>query len=194
MAVLIGNAFMLMGLPASGKTTLGRAIVKSLPAFRLLTTDEIRRESNLPQKDPDEGITAQIYENMAMKAISLCELGIIPILDATFYKRKFRQSVYTSLKNIVTDLFLIINEADKRICEERVRRRKDHLGFNYAGVDDLSVFLDLLRTFEPLDNLELSNFTGWLRVSSDSIPRKILDTGGVFPDIVRDTISQDDIL
>jgi len=153
-----------------------------------MTTDQIRLEMRLPARDENEQITETVYERLALQALSSIETKKTPILDATFYKKKLRDIVYNILKNKVKNMFLILIEADKNVCKERIFGRKNKS--TYHGVDDVTVFSNILRVFEVPAEDEMNSFTGWLRVASNSMPRQILSWSGDFPERIIKLVAQ----
>jgi len=182
------GVFIVMGFPGSGKTSVAKYLVNKVKKIQTMTTDQIRLEMRLPARDENEQITETVYERLALQALSSIETKKTPILDATFYKKKLRDIVYNILKNKVKNMFLILIEADKNVCKERIFGRKNKS--TYHGVDDVTVFSNILRVFEVPAEDEMNSFTGWLRVASNSMPRQILSWSGDFPERIIKLVAQ----
>lgn len=108
----------LTGLPASGKTTLARAIVATLTArgvpATLVDSDETRAVlTPRPTYDPAE--RALFYRALAYLARRLDEAGVVPIVAATAHSRATRDEA----RSITGGLFLVHTRAPLSVCEAR---------------------------------------------------------------------------
>lgn len=106
------------GLPASGKTTLARALVAALEAegmrATLVDSDEVRAVlTPSPSYEPSE--RAIVYRSLAYLARRLDEAGVVPIVAATAHARSIRDEA----RAICDGVFLVHARASLAVCEAR---------------------------------------------------------------------------
>ena len=106
------------GLPASGKTTLARALVTALEAegirATLVDSDEVRAVlTPQPSYEPNE--RAVVYRALAYLARRLDEAGVVPIVAATAHARKIRDET----RAVCGGFFLVHARASQAVCEAR---------------------------------------------------------------------------
>jgi adenylylsulfate kinase-like enzyme len=106
------------GLPASGKTTLARALVAVLERegirATLVDSDEVRAVlTPHPSYEPNE--RAIVYRALAYLARRIDETGVVPIVAATAHSRSIRDEART----ICDGFFLVHTRASLAVCEAR---------------------------------------------------------------------------
>lgn len=88
-----GFVLWITGLPASGKSTLARAVVRGLAARGvdaiLLESDALRRIYT-PRPDWSEGERARFYGTIGRLAATLAGAGVPAVVDATGARRAWR--------------------------------------------------------------------------------------------------------
>lgn len=106
------------GLPASGKTSVAKALVALLRERGLeatLVDSDETREVITPNPSYDAGERALVYRAMAYLAKRLDDAGTIPIVAATAHARELRDEV----RKIAGGLFLVHASAPLATCEAR---------------------------------------------------------------------------
>jgi len=177
--LLRNSAFLLTGLPGSGKTFLGQFITRWNSSFVLLSTDTLRKEFHLPVKDTKSEITSFIYHNLVIRALNLINKNYIPLLDATFYKKKFRDDAFKEFTKRKISCFLIWIQTDPQICKNSVLDRRNKGGKENTGVSDMNVFLNLFKGFEIPEPEERKRYTGSALVDPHGVP--LITTEKKFP-------------
>lgn len=115
------------GLPGTGKTTVAKKLADELKA-KVLSTDEIRKRV-LRELGYSERKKKKVYDEMLGIAEDLLTKEQNVILDATFFKKSWRQKAFDLGKKQGHPVFLLEvicpeNVLKKRI-EERYRNKKD---------------------------------------------------------------------
>jgi adenylylsulfate kinase-like enzyme len=106
------------GRPASGKTTLGRAIVEALRGRErratLVDSDEVRSfVTPAPRYDSEE--RALLYRAIAYVARRLAEESIVPVVAATAHEPALRAAA----RAICRGMILVHADCPLEVCERR---------------------------------------------------------------------------
>ena len=97
-------AVWLTGLPASGKSTVARALAKELESrgvdCAVLESDELRKILT-PHPRYDESEREDFYRQMAWIGALLVRHGIPVLFDATAHRRSYREQAWREIPNFV---------------------------------------------------------------------------------------------
>jgi len=143
-------AIIIYGLPGAGKTTFAKQLENIIPNCVRLSNDELRVQMGLPLFG--ENYTELVYNEAFNRAAEIIESNKIPILDATFFLKKYRTHLYQKLnKYFPFYLFLHIN-TPLNICRERIINRGSDSG---NGVNNIKVLAHIVDTFEGIHKSEI---------------------------------------
>ena len=122
-------AIWLTGLPASGKSTVTRALVAELQALgvrpAVLESDAVRREIT-PQPKYDDADRDAFYATLAFLARVLVQHGVPVIIDATANRRAYRDRARTAILRFLEVLVR---------CPLAVCRARDPKGIYRRGAE-----------------------------------------------------------
>jgi adenylylsulfate kinase len=106
------------GRPASGKTTLGRAVVAAIEArgarATLVDSDEVR-EDITPNPTYSAEERAIVYRAIAYVARRLAEQGVIAIVSATAHEESLREAA----REVAGPFVLVHARCPLEVCEAR---------------------------------------------------------------------------
>jgi len=150
------------GLSGSGKTWVSTRLMAELPAIRVRSDIERKRQFRLAESaDSDSGIaagiytdkaTANIYDRMNTIAQTLLSAGHNVILDATFLHHDERAAARSAAAGSGACFALLQIEADDETLRTRiVARESQHLDASEADTDVLD---HQLQNAEPLSEDE----------------------------------------
>ena len=105
------------GLPGTGKTTISKQVAKELNA-EILRTDEIRKNNEFSEKEKKT-----VYEKMLSIAEKELKKNKNIILDATFYKKKFRSKAKKIAERNKTENYLIEVTCSEKALKKRINKR-----------------------------------------------------------------------
>ena len=94
----MGNLFVLIGLPGSGKTTFANAMMESGKNIVYLSSDELRKEYI---KDKDNHVV--IFNEMHRRTLENLNAGNDVIYDSTNLEIKFRKNLFDKVKAMYKD-------------------------------------------------------------------------------------------
>jgi len=135
------------GLPGSGKTSISKMLAKRFSAAHI-NSDVVRKRIFEKPAYTDEE-KRKVYLAMADEAgKSLKEKNVI--LDATFYRKEYREMARKAAEKAGTDAYIIVCELGERETQKRMEERE--MGPSDA---DFEVYLKLKETFEPVDGEHL---------------------------------------
>lgn len=144
-----GSLIILVGLPASGKSTLAKLIAQALPdrKVEILNGDRINRELNRVPSYSREELLA-VHEFIHKKAEQALRAGQVVIYDATNLIEKHRNAArQTALRANASYLFVEV-VAEQSLVEERLRSRPSNPE-DYSQAD-YSVYMRMKERFEPI--------------------------------------------
>ena len=189
MASKFGRAiYVVMGRPASGKTTVAHALSKNEGLMYL--SSSVAKE-NLPKKHTlrscfDESFRDESYAAIIKAAVHNLEIGISSVLDASFYKKESRSPLYEAVKDKATAIIIIYcfcneeTETAKRIKNRQLNPDFAHnractmdtyeyinVGFEEPGFNefprDVPITLIYLETYTGATNAKT-----WLNKATDT--------------------------
>lgn len=177
-------AFAMVGLPARGKSTIARKIVRYLNwlghSAKVFNVGRVRRKKLGERKehsffDPDNHEARAARFALAQEVLDemvhwFAEGGQVAVFDATNTTRHRRQLIIDRCRNYNIELVFIETICDSpEIIEEAIRETKLHSP-DYAGVDPEEAVRDFRmrianyrRAYEPLDDESLR----WIKVVED---------------------------
>lgn len=121
------NLIMLVGIPASGKSTLTDALLEK--GCEIISSDKIREElcpdviSLFKDKTRFKEVNAQVFDCVHERAIAGLKNGKSVVLDATNLSRKKRVRFLSSIKRIECNKICILMITPVDTCLERNRKR-----------------------------------------------------------------------
>jgi aminoglycoside phosphotransferase family enzyme/predicted kinase len=152
----IPKVLVFMGLSCTGKTYLAERLVQKYPVVYLSSDVERKRLLGLdPEKhyyaEFEQGIYSpevsdKTYEILAKKARIEVSYGQDVIIDATFRKKKWRNMLFSVLKDIPCEVFFIWCVADDAVVKERFAKRATEKTASDALFE---TYLYQKKTFEP---------------------------------------------
>ncbi len=152
----IPKVLVFMGLSCTGKTYLAERMAQRYPVVYLSSDVERKRFLGL---DPERHYYAEFergiyspevsdktYEILAEKARIEVSYGRDVIIDATFRKKKWRDMLFSALKDIPCELFFIWCVAEDEVVKERFAKRATERTSSDALFE---TYLHQKKTFEP---------------------------------------------
>lgn len=138
------------GLPASGKSTVARALSQALEAPHL-RSDAVRHtlfRSHPSARHPqtfNAGIYGQVakrltYGTLLGKTQAAINRGRSVIVDATFNRPEYRREIKRLARDRHLRLTLIECRAPLSVIKSRLRQREEHPSLSQARVKDLDAF------------------------------------------------------
>lgn len=145
------------GLPASGKSTVARAMSKTIAAPHL-RSDAIRQTLFQAERKPppaptfDTGIYSQVpkrrtYGKLLEQTQSSVGHGKSVIVDATFNRPEYRREIKRLAKDRHLRLTFVECRAPLHVIKSRLHHREQHPSLSQARLQDLDAFR---RGFDPL--------------------------------------------
>ena len=122
--------YVLIGLPASGKTTWARQSFSSLHAA-VVCSDDIRRDFQADGRDTLN--TDLVFVEMERRARSLLQAGQSVMLDATHFSRKYRRYAVQLASETRAHRVAIWFDLPLSVCLERNARRAEGRCGEVAG-------------------------------------------------------------
>jgi len=136
---MANRVIIVFGLPGSGKSYFASRLAKKLEA-RYLNSDEIRMQM-LQNRSYSQQEKIKVYDRMKNDMQTALAAGQDVVLDATFYKKKWREPFVQAAKCPVR--FIEIR-ADDDIVKERLAKKRA------VSEADYNVHLKVKAAFEPL--------------------------------------------
>jgi predicted kinase len=138
------------GLPASGKSTVARALSRSLEADHY-RSDALRHtisghRQQAPQGDGfNAGIYGRIpkqrtYNRLLDKTRSALDRGRSVVVDATFNRPEYRREIKRLARDRHLRLTFVECRAPLHVIETRLRRREQHPGLSQARHQNFKAF------------------------------------------------------
>lgn len=167
------------GLSGSGKSTVAQSILESLGAVRIRSDVERKRlfgqdasaryGGGLEQGIYAKDATEKTYARLAELAADIVAAGFPAIVDATFLKRRDRESFRELARRLNVPFAILDVQADeatlRRRISDRLRARTDPSDANLRVLDSQ------LATREPLGEDELVLTVDVVSGSQDSVER-----------------------
>jgi aminoglycoside phosphotransferase family enzyme/predicted kinase len=176
----------MMGLPATGKSTLGRALARRLQAS-VLESDRIRKELHgiaPTDRGPPEmysaNATARTYAALAEQAISV--QGSV-VIDASHHTQSQRASSIAAAVRRGGPWLLVEVHADRETIAARMQQRaKDPSRISDATIDvhhALRTRWEAPREVDPAHHLAIESLDGpdWLNVACQRALQKLMLSG-----------------
>ena len=158
----MNKLFMLVGLPASGKTTCGKRLAEVEDAL-IVSSDEIRKELLGDQNDQTKN--EEIFKEVESRIINgLKEKNVI--YDATNINYKRRMAFLQKIKDVEKIALLIATPYDECIERNNKRERKvpedviKRMYYNfyipqyYEGFDEIRIYFNTDRIYWTYDLLK----------------------------------------
>lgn len=152
------------GFSGSGKTCLSQTLISRLPAIRVRSDIERKREYGLEETEGsgapvgkgiyDPRARSDIYESLAAAAETSLRLGQHVIADASFLHRKDRQRLQVLAKRLDADFIIVDTRAETDELLRRVQLRQRDAGD--ASEADADVLQYQFENADPLDAEELA--------------------------------------
>ena len=172
------------GFSGSGKTVLSQSLLSRLPAIRVRSDIERKREYGLEETESSgarvgEGIydpraRTGIYATLAAAAEASLRLGQHVIVDASFLDRKDRQSFQVLAQRLDADFVIVDTRAGRDELRRRVQLRKRAAG------DSSEADADVLQyQYENADALDAEELAWTIAVATDAE----VDAGAVIEQI-----------
>lgn len=157
---------LLIGMPGAGKSTLAMNLMRYSSSFRVLSNDQIRSSLGLPVTG--EKYTEIVYSEVLNRASSLLLKGLTPILDATYYKKNYRNKVYDFSREHNVKLTIIELDAGLQLCRERIIKRALDGESKVGGVNDKEKFDVLIKKSNSFSEIEMSASDSYLNLSTSN--------------------------
>jgi predicted kinase len=142
---------MICGLPATGKTTLAKALSEKLGAVHV-SSDTVRM-SMLEEREYTKEEKRMVYRAMFEKAEKNLKEGKNVVLDATFYKKELRENAEAVAEKAKTGFFIVECVTHEELLKERIFKRKKEETESEA---DFEVYRKVKVQFEPIEEEHLA--------------------------------------
>lgn len=155
----MNKLFMLVGLPASGKTTCGKRLAEVEDAL-IVSSDEIRKE--LLGDVNDQTKNEQVFKEVENRIINgLKERNVI--YDATNINYKRRMAFLQKIKNVEKIAFLIAtpyeeciernNKRERKVPEDVIKRMyyNFYIPQYYEGFDEIRLYFNTEKNYWTYD-------------------------------------------
>lgn len=130
-----------MGLPGSGKSFLASRLAEKINAVHL-NSDIVRKDMQKTGKyDPDT--KKSVYDELQNRVKQYFYEGQDVVVDATFFKKSFRETFFNLARSLTNEVFYILLEANDEVTYQRVSKKRPD---SEAGYE---VYLDMKSKFEP---------------------------------------------
>jgi predicted kinase len=139
------------GLPGTGKTTMAHLLSKALKA-RHMNTDMLRTALGKRDRYTDEE-KGEVYRILLERAEGHLENGQDLIVDGTFSREAYRESIRQLAERTGTTLKWIRTMASEEVVQTRVSQRRT---FSQA---DFDVYRKIRDEFEPSEEAALEVWT-----------------------------------
>ena len=136
---------MMMGLPASGKSTIAKTLADSTPDTVIHSSDKLREE--LLGDVSDQSANARIFEELHRRIKLDLSDGLNVVYDATNLSKRRRSAFLAELKHIPCEKCLVCVLVPYEKCLERNEQRFDRQVPEY-------VIERMYKNFEPPDYAE----------------------------------------
>ncbi len=134
---------LVMGLPGSGKTTFATALATAIGA-KHLNSDMVRHDAG-KRGHYDTASKAAVYNEMIHRTAEYLESGQQVVVDATFYKNKFREPYLKLGKKHGAEIKWIEIKADEETIKKRISKKRKY------SEADFEVYKKIKKNYEPLE-------------------------------------------
>jgi aminoglycoside phosphotransferase family enzyme/predicted kinase len=161
--------WILCGLPATGKSSLGEALSKVL-SLKCFQSDQLRKAADRPGDVKTAAFDSgpyrlqrrqQVYAELLGRGHDTLKDGHSVILDATFSRQKWREEAQRLADDLDCNLIFVETVCTEETIRDRLKVREKAPGLSDARLDHLP---DMIRSFEALE--ELPDIT-YFQISSD---------------------------
>ncbi|MEM7815654.1 MAG: AAA family ATPase [Candidatus Aenigmatarchaeota archaeon] len=142
------------GLPGTGKSFVAKEIAKNLPKTALLRTDVVRKNL-LKKPNYTEEEKKLIYDSLLSEAGKFLSINKNCVLDATFYKRGYREAAKRLASENGTQLLLIECVCPESLVLKRLKKRKGD-----ASEADVAVYKKVKEYYEKITERHITINTG----------------------------------
>jgi len=139
---------LILGLPATGKTTFAIALAEALGAVHL-NSDKLRMEMGL-EGQYDAASKKKVYRALLEQAETALQQGKEVIVDSTFYKRSIRRPYEELAQKTEVPIKWIRLVAPESTIRERMNAKRLY------SEADFEVYQKIRAQYEPLEHPHLS--------------------------------------
>ncbi len=164
--------FLTCGVSGSGKSWLSERLVPLLPAIRIRSDVERKRDSGSEPAHYGAADIARVYDKIARDAAAVVAGGTSVIVDATFLTAPLRDRFARVARRSGVAMCVIYTTAPRAVLESRIRSR------NAAGTDpsdaDVAVLAGQLEVFEEPSGAHVVRIDTSIEVSPQRVAREIV--------------------
>lgn len=142
------NAFIVFGLPGTGKTYFSEKLAVDIGAVHL-NTDKVRMKYN-KEGQYDRETKEFIYEQLKKEMKEHLQEQDDVIIDGTFHKQQRRMEFAECISELAANMFFIEMKAEDQVIRKRM---EDERKYSEA---DYSVYLKIKENFEPFQGEHLT--------------------------------------
>jgi predicted kinase len=168
---LLSMLIIVCGLPGSGKSSFSDKLSKHYSAVHI--NSDVIRKRLFAKPDYSEEEKESVYTQMAAEAGDLLKEGRSVVLDATFFRKEYRDMMRKIGKKAGTEIFVIRCVLGEEETKKRLSERKTDV-----SDADYEIYLKLRKTFEPISGAHLRVNTSeplekQLRVAKEFVGAKL---------------------
>lgn len=175
----IPYVFVLRGLPAGGKSTFSKLMAETNYPLAVVSADGLTPMHGLP--DTTLAGILETYELLIQSGLSRAVVGEDVLLDATFWRRSYREVLYRGYKGVNAELVLVRFVTPVDVCRARTQERVAHSQDPKRARSHVRSFADLLAVGDDLLDDELSYYAHVISVDCSLTPASIVDCGRQLP-------------
>lgn len=177
--------YLIYGHPGAGKSTIAERLATSIPQSILLSNDKIREHFRCPFFN--SVCTQEVYSFVAKEAGRYLDQELTVIMDATFYSRRYRLTVFEYLRAYEPTYVLVQIVTPVDTCRKRIHLRKQDP--NSKGMSDIDGFERCVAATDTWVDDETLN--DWYRVTidcSDEEPRVLKYSQAIPATIIQNVL------
>lgn len=164
-----GRLIVIAGLPAAGKSTMAEAFSKNIDNSIWISNDNERIRLGISVRS---GKTVKVYESITKKSLKYLNQEKDVILDATFYRSRYRQILMDQIMMIKPPTLIIELSTPEAECRARITERKQHI--SGLGINDIKKFNDVARHYS---SWEFNDIYNWMTRMSINAQNDIWNIG-----------------